>query len=115
MKVGCDLVRIGRFESLNDDFLYKYFSKNEIEYINKKSYHRGEHIAGLFAAKEATLKALGCGAGAGVSISDVEIEHDEFGAPHIKFTDKTGKYPNVKLHVSISHSNVDAMAVVILE
>jgi phosphopantetheine--protein transferase-like protein len=66
-----------------------------------------ERLAGLFAAKEATLKALNLPAGAWLEIL---IEHDSRGAPKVCFLEPK---PWMKeITVSISHTGDYAIAVV---
>ena len=52
VKVGCDIVNIRRFKTLEKKFLLKIFHENEIKSKNP------ETIAGLFAAKESCRKAF---------------------------------------------------------
>ena len=40
-----------------------------------------EHYAARFAAREAVLKALGCGFGKGVKVKDVSVAHADNGRP----------------------------------
>jgi len=75
--IGVDLVEIGRFRTEDDlsGFLRQILTEKEI------SEHGGLHAdpalcARIFAAKEAVLKALGCGLAGGWSWRDVEITSD---------------------------------------
>ena len=40
-------------------------------------------MAGLYASKEAVLKAIGVGVNNGIGFKDVEVLHDDQGAPFI--------------------------------
>ena len=92
MKNGVDIVKISRFENhLSDGFLKKYFSTHEAEYINSKP-NKAETLAGIFAAKEAFLKALGMGIGRGVDLVEISILHDAQGAPFVEVTPKINYY-----------------------
>jgi holo-[acyl-carrier protein] synthase len=91
----------------NEAFVKKVFSAREREYIDGKG-QKAQTAAGMFGAKEAFLKALGTGIGP-VPLCEVEILHDENGAPLIEY----GK--NMKIHVSISHMGDIAVAQVIIE
>ena len=72
---GIDLVEIERFRQLKPEILERFykrvFTPGEIEHIGGSF----ERAAGLFAAKEAIVKALGCGIGP-VSWQEVEILHN---------------------------------------
>jgi phosphopantetheine--protein transferase-like protein len=66
-------------------------------------------MAGLFAAKEAVVKALGIGF-SGFWPCDVEICHDIKGKPYVRLHNKARKYENHCIAVSISHTKTDAVA-----
>lgn len=82
-----------------------------------------ERIAGRFAAKEAILKALGCGLGGGVTWRQIEILPDENGAPRAQFTGAVARKMNAlsaphgvtRCHLSISHDTDYAVAYVVLD
>ena len=62
--LGCDLCAISRMEKIMADgrFLHRYFTEGERAYIAARA--RGaQTAAGIFAAKEALVKALGTGFG----------------------------------------------------
>lgn len=119
MKVGIDIVDVERFEILvvSDAFFDKYFTKKEKEYILSRS-HPEESMAGVFASKEAFLKALGIGIGRGVDLKDIEISHDDLGKPYIKLTDKLLSFianaSATGVDISISHTANTATAICIL-
>ena len=76
---GIDLVEIDRINSLDPAkktrFLQRILTPKEREtHLTDKS------IAGVFAAKEAAAKALGCGIGP-ISWQDMEVLPDEKGKP----------------------------------
>lgn len=101
MKVGTDIIRISRIEKslANEHFKESIFTENEISYCK-----RAESFAGLFAGKEAYLKALGTGIDR--RLNSIEILHNEKGKPYISGV------PNSD--ISISHDGDYAVAVVIL-
>ncbi|MDW7738921.1 MAG: holo-ACP synthase [Bacillota bacterium] len=73
--IGVDLISIDRIEKVysryGEKFLKRIFTTREIEIFM----HRGARISTLaacFAAKEAVLKALGCGIGP-AELNEVEI------------------------------------------
>ena len=119
--VGIDLVEIDRIaEKINRDIGFRelVFSKNEIEYCEKKT-KKHEHYAARFAAKEAFLKALGTGWVSGTAFNEIEITNDENGKPFITLLGLTlatiSKLEIKKISVSLTHINSMAAAVVILE
>ena len=60
--IGCDLCAIPRMEEILQDgrFLRRYFTADERAYILDRV-QAAQTAAGIFAAKEALLKALGTG------------------------------------------------------
>ena len=115
MQTGVDIVKIDRFKKImqDDKFLNKYFSKIETEYINKKS-NKNQTVAGLYAAKEAVLKALGIGIGMGLDLKEIVINHDDNGAPFVEIDAKMQYYLNTKgcsnISISISHDREYAIS-----
>lgn len=116
---GVDIVKVNRIEKAvnrTEGFLKKSFTTKEINYFSIKN-NKYETIAGFFAAKEAMSKALGTGI-RGFRLNDIEIITNDLGKPEIFLSDKIEKLFNLKsykVHVSISHTNEDAIAFVILE
>lgn len=113
---GVDIVDIRRIEKIletrKETFIKNIFTDSEIKYIISKNY-RANTISGLFAAKEATSKAIGTGIGK-VGWKDMEISHNENGKPFINLN------PNIKreyyineLSLSISHEKKYAIAFVV--
>ena len=115
MQSGVDIVKVSRFEkdAQNEKFLKKYFTSSEVEYLLTKL-NKTETLAGLFAAKEAVLKALGLGIGRGIDLIDINILHDIFGAPFVEITPKINFYLMQKnccnIALSISHDDEYAIA-----
>lgn len=83
--LGVDIVDVERMREIIDrtpNFLENTFSEEEIKYC-KSSTRYVEHFATHFAAKEAVLKALGCGFAEGVAPTDVEVSHTDKGKPFV--------------------------------
>lgn len=101
MKIGTDIVQISRMEKSlkNERFKSKVFTENEIAYCK-----RAENFAGLFAGKEAYLKALGTGIDC--ELNSIEIMHNEKGKPYLNGVENSD--------ISISHDGDYAVATVIL-
>src|SRR6187551_768789 len=84
--LGFDATDIPRvrdvFERYGDRFLHRVFTDGEIAYCTR---HRDPvpSLAARFAAKEATMKALGTGHSRGVLWKDIEVFRD-FGPPQLR-------------------------------
>jgi holo-[acyl-carrier protein] synthase len=120
--IGTDLVEVSRVEKIlqkwGEKFLKKVFSQNEIEYCKKKAFP-AIHFAARFAAKESFLKSLGIGLGMGVKLQDIEVINNEKGSPTLKVHESIKARLDIlgihAIHISITHTQGHAQAVVILE
>ena len=112
----CDIQRIGELEkNQGKRFLQKVFTPQEIEYCAPKVSKHASYAA-RFAAKEALLKALGTGLRDGFLWKDIEVKNDDLGKPFFKFYGKTAEViSDRRVHLSISHTERDAIAFVIIE
>ena len=117
--LGCDLCAIPRMEKIIGDgrFLERYFTAEERDYIAARA-RSAQTAAGIFAAKEALVKAIGTGFGM-LSPADVEIAHDECGAPIYRMNEKVLNALRARganrVFLSISHDGDYAMATAVLE
>jgi holo-[acyl-carrier protein] synthase len=111
---GIDLVEVTRFRELNPQILERFFMRVFTQ--DERRYVAGsfERAAGIFAAKEALVKALGCGIGP-VSWQEVVVRYDEQGKPLPVLTGKAKAAEQalgiVEWSVSISHTKSNAVAV----
>ena len=105
MRIGTDMVEIARIKD-PDRLANKILSPKEKEYYEARS-NKNEAIAGFFAAKEAFMKATGKGL-ALAPMNEVEVLHEEEGAPYILFRNKT-------YSVSISDDGGFAIATALYE
>jgi holo-[acyl-carrier protein] synthase len=119
--VGIDIIEVERVaNNIGKDagFRELVFSKNEIEYCEKKT-NKFEHYAARFAAKEAFFKALGTGWMNGTSFNEIEIVNNANGKPVVNLLGETAiainKTGSIKIAVSLSHLKTIASAVVIIE
>ncbi|WP_297573944.1 holo-ACP synthase [uncultured Campylobacter sp.] len=115
MRVGIDIVKIERiakiYEKYGDKFKTKFLSKKEIKEIKSV-----DSLAGYFAVKEATSKALGVGIGASFGFLDVKIVKNTLNAPKLKFKKAIKKKFKIKKStISISHDGGFVVAVVVIE
>jgi len=118
--VGIDIIEIDKIAKSVDDpvYLNRVFTPGEIAYC--QAIKNGvQSFAGRFAAKEAFMKAIGLGIRQGVWFTDVEVVNAPSGAPSLQVSERLlgqGILPaGCAIHVSISHSNEYATAVVIIE
>lgn len=116
--LGIDLVEVGRFRRLLD----RRPRVNErlfTDYERASLARRHDPVPGLaarFAAKEATMKALGVGLGA-FSFYDVEVRRLPSGAPALEVSGKAAELARSQgvtgWAVSLTHTDESASAVVI--
>ena len=82
--IGVDLAQIRRLrrvvERWDDRFLRRVFTEDEIAYCRRRR-DPIPHLAARFAAKEATLKALGTGLRMGIKWQELEVRRERGQAP----------------------------------
>lgn len=118
---GIDIIEVSRVAEKvgkRNGFTQKIFSPDEIVFC-ESAINKDEHYAARFAAKEAFLKATGLGLNAGFELHQIEIIADALGKPGIKLH---GDFEHLavengwnKIHLSLSHVQAMACAVVIIE
>ena len=117
LTTGVDIIEIDRvrrvLEQYGQRFLSRVFTPGEIAYCRG----RAPNLAARFAAKEATMKALGTGV-RGVDWKDIEVVRHESGAPAIKLhqrgKSRAQKLAVQEISVSLSHSREYAVAFVVI-
>ena len=109
--IGLDLCEISRMEPLcGGPFTQRYFTEEERRYLEGRGRAAAASLAGLWAAKEAVLKALGTGIT--VPLREVEILHGELGAPRVALHGKAAEIAGDSVfHLSITHEGNMAAAV----
>ncbi len=123
--IGTDIIRVSRFEGKKEYFYDSIFTDSEKSYLDEKLY-APQTIAGLYAAKEALLKAIGTGISGDVGLLDIEILHNKKRAPYyninktvISVINKIHKISatknNINIKLSISHDGEYASAFAIIE
>lgn len=114
--IGLDLCEVTRMEGMQDraHFLARCFTDAERIYIEGRGKGAAQSLAGHFAAKEAVLKALGCGIV--LPLADVEVTHDAQGAPGVLLHGKAlALLDGGRMRLSITHTDATAAAVAIWE
>jgi holo-[acyl-carrier protein] synthase len=116
--VGIDLVDIDRIRDLlarRPRFAQQHFTAAERAWCDRRR-DPAERYAARFAAKEATLKALGVGLGA-ARLVDLEVVTAATGAPGLVLHGSAAELAAERRvggwHVSLSHSRTLATAVVV--
>ncbi len=117
--VGIDLVQVERIRRtlarFPDRFRSRVFTAGEIEFCEHVT-HRHLSYAGRFAAKEAFSKALGTGLRGAINWNEVEVRDNERSRPTIVVTGRAAQLLGSKrVHVSITHLDDYAAAVVVIE
>lgn len=120
--IGIDLVSVERIKNTlaryKTRFLNRIYAPEEIHYCSKQR-EPAIHYAGRFAAKEAFAKALGTGFSAFVRPKEICIKSQNNGHPHLSVRGETQKILAqlgvTHIHLSLSHLDTYACAVVILE
>jgi holo-[acyl-carrier protein] synthase len=119
--VGIDIIEVKRVEekiARNRGFKEKVFSKSEIEYCESNQNGKYQHYAARFAAKEAFLKASGKGLQLSHDLQEIVTYVNSDGKPMLLISSQIKESLSVeslKIHVSLSHLESTACAVVVLE
>lgn len=115
--IGMDLVSITRFtkslEKGGDTFLNRIFTAAERQECQNRP-NPAQHFAARFAAKEAGMKALGCGWAGGVTFTDFEVVSDGYSVPKLVLHGKALELATEQgvrtIALSISHAEDTAGA-----
>jgi holo-[acyl-carrier protein] synthase len=121
--IGIDAVDIHRVERMcadwGDRMLERLFSAAELAYLATK-HTPAQHVAVRLAAKEATYKALsGNELARGIGWRDAEVVTRGDGAPELRLHGRAAarfeELSATAVHISLTHSDATAVAVVIVE
>ena len=117
--VGIDLVEIARIEEMlarwPQRFVARVFTPEEIAACENRS-SRAAALAARFAAKEAFAKALGTGVDKNFSWKDFAVHNERSGRPLPCLSARLAeRLQGVAIHLSLSHAEHYATAVVVLE
>jgi holo-[acyl-carrier protein] synthase len=118
---GIDLVDIARLARTLADhperFRQRCFTEAERAYAASHPKRESQHLAARFAAKEATLKAIGTGWRDGIAWTDIEVKLLPSGAPTLKVGGRAGEIAAdlgiTGWLISLSHTDTHAIASVI--
>lgn len=118
--LGIDLVELARIEQALARFGSRFSQRvlTPAEHCHLPS-RPVPHLSGLFAVKEAAVKALGTGFSNGIGFRHLEILPDALGRPILSFSGpalhRAQTLGATHWHVSITHERTTAAAVVVLE
>jgi holo-[acyl-carrier protein] synthase len=109
--IGIDIVSISRIERMMNEhgekFLVRFLNDNEMDLAKS-----AQSIAGLWAAKEATSKALGSGIGQRLSFHDMTVTKSIQGSPFMILSESASEIFKVKkVYISITHDGGFSAAV----
>lgn len=123
--IGTDVLDIARVKKIlsqpaGERFVHRVLAKEERKLAKERKGRLHEFVAGRFAAKEAVVKALGCGIGKKVGFHDMVILPDALGRPVCSLTKKALERlglqdRHISIHLSISHSETAVMAFCVIE
>ena len=119
VEVGIDAIEIERIagvlERHGSRFLQRVYTERERERYGK----RIPELAARFAAKEATMKALGTGWGRNVGWTEIEVYRPSGGRPEIRLHGKTAAFATSlgirRFALALTHTAETALAEVIAE
>ena len=122
---GIDTIEVERIERAiarpltGERFRARVFTEGEILYCESRGRGRFQSYAARFAAKEATMKALGTGWNRNVGWSEIEVVRQRGQAPTIKLQGKAAAFASrrkiARFHLSLTHTSATAIAHVIAE
>jgi holo-[acyl-carrier protein] synthase len=121
--IGVDAVDLARVERMlatrREQMLNKLFTADELTFLTAKT-SPGQHIAARLAAKEAAYKALsGNDLARGIGWREIEVFSQSDGSPklrlHGRAATRFAELGAVTIHISLTHSEATAVAVVIVE
>jgi len=117
--IGVDVVDVERMKfalERTPRIRQRLFTEQEITYCEKFRFAE-RHYAGRWAAKEAVIKALGCGL---IQWNGVEVLRLPRQAPTVRIFGKIERFAEMigvrqdELHISITHSELSAVAVCVV-
>lgn len=100
-------------------FRARVYTAGEVAYCEARGRQRFQSYAARFAAKEATMKALGTGWNRNVGWSEIEVYRERGRPPAIRLNGKAAEFAArrgiARFHLSITHTADSAIAHVIAE
>ena len=122
--IGVDACEIARMQraltgAAGARFRARVFTAGEQAYCDARGRGRLESYAARFAAKEATMKALGTGWGQGIGFLDVEVVREGDASPRLVLHGEAARVADRRAiahwHVTLTHTRTTAIAWVLCE
>src|SRR5215510_3000916 len=123
--IGIDLAEVNRIKAALENpvtgtrFRNRVYTAGEQTYCESRRAGKYQSYAARFAAKEATMKALGKGWGRYVGWLDIEVVRRRGSRPEITLHGKAKEYAESlgiqRLHLALTHTTTLAEAVVVAE
>ena len=118
--IGTDIIEVKRIadimEKYGEQFKRRIFTETEIEYCEQFGDTKFLHYSARFAAKESFSKAIGTGITKGFKFKEIGIRNMPGGKPVVELAGGLlEKYSSAKLHISLSHTEENAIAYLIME
>jgi holo-[acyl-carrier protein] synthase len=124
--IGHDVLEIERIATLlhrglGSKFLQRVLTEKELLLAEGRGGKIAEFTAGRFAAKEAVVKALGCGIGSVVGFQDIAILPDPLGKPVVTLSGEAWarlalpEGSSYIIHLTITHGRDLASAFAVVE
>ena len=119
--IGTDIVRINRMadslERYGDKFAERILSPVEFK-LYQNSEQGARYLAKRFAAKEATVKAMGTGFSEGLSLKDIFVTNNDKGKPILNYAGQAEHFIQtndiIESHLSLADEQEYAVAFVTL-
>ena len=122
---GVDVAEVARVRAALENpetgarFKARVFTAGEQRYCDARGVGRYQSYAARFAAKEATMKALGHGWGRHIGWLDIEVAREPDGRPVVRLHDKglacAAAAGARRIHLALTHTREIAIAHVVLE
>jgi holo-[acyl-carrier protein] synthase len=122
---GIDVIEVERIEraltrpATGGRFRQRVFTSGEIAYCESRGRPRFQSYAARFAAKEAVMKAMGTGWNRNAGWHEIEVVRERGRRPTIVLSGKAAAFARSRkiqaFHLSITHTERDAIAHVIAE
>ncbi|MDH6373369.1 holo-[acyl-carrier protein] synthase [Paenibacillus sp. PastF-3] len=124
--IGHDVLEIERISEVmlrgqGKKFNQRILTEQEYQLAEQRGGRLAEFVAGRFAAKEAVVKALGCGIGNVVGFQDIEILPDHKGKPEVTLSCEAWSRLDLPerqkyiIHLTITHGRDLASAFAVVE
>ena len=119
--IGVDMCAVSRMEKAieREHFYMRIFTDKERAYLDGKNKSRAQSAAAMYAAKEAVMKALGTGLSKGIFFDQIEVTHDELGAPGLVLSgralERMQELGGSGILLSLSHEGDMAIAFAVMQ